>query len=400
MLNKNYIKINLRFNDGSNKSTSIPVKDAKLIINDKYIKSLFKKNDLSKTTSCSLNLSVSNIAVSITDFSIAKEFHINAINDVPSTISYLRADVPFLGITKQNIINLQLDCKRIFINKCHVEKLDIGKQFSKIENDIRNEQDDNIIITEPMIKYIEIRESYVDVVNTYTACKDAIIQSSTINILNLRCGLMLEFGKLGIFLFSKVGTLELLGNYNEIILFDASINSFIANICFIKKLELRRATVLNSFRFDKENFASFNINTWEILRKSAENEANLAMRAESSYNIVKINNSNDKLFSRILGKAFDFCSGYGYKPFRIVRSCICLIMLSFLTITINDIICLRFNGMSSVIANILVSFAGFAGQSGLSISDGFTFWVVTVANIIGIVLFAMLVNALFVRYRD
>lgn len=56
--------------------------------------------------------------------------------------------------------------------------------------------------------------------------------------------------------------------------------------------------------------------------------------------------------------------------------------------------------MEQFIKYLVISIAAIAGQSGLQLKDGFEFWVATTEYLAGVILFAMFVNALYVRYKD
>ena len=44
--------------------------------------------------------------------------------------------------------------------------------------------------------------------------------------------------------------------------------------------------------------------------------------------------------------------------------------------------------------------AGIAGQSELTICNGISFWIVTLEYLLGVILFAVFVNGLYLRYKN
>lgn len=85
---------------------------------------------------------------------------------------------------------------------------------------------------------------------------------------------------------------------------------------------------------------------------------------------------------------------------RSLLSGVIMILLSFVILTAKDFICLGKGAFENVVNNLIISITAIAGQSGLKTSDGFEFWIANIEYIGAIILFAMFVNALYVRYKD
>ena len=50
--------------------------------------------------------------------------------------------------------------------------------------------------------------------------------------------------------------------------------------------------------------------------------------------------------------------------------------------------------------NFLISLAMLAGQSSVSMENGLSYWLSIIEYLIGVILFAMFVNALYARYKE
>jgi uncharacterized membrane protein (Fun14 family) len=195
--------------------------------------------------------------------------------------------------------------------------------------------------------------------------------------------------------------MEIFGRIAAFTLRDSTISNLVAKAnCLILNLTIDNTEILNSSGFNKHNFANLDIGVWRVIGKSAENSMNSSLRADAYYNITKLSNRKETFIHRVFGKIFGFCTGYGHKPLKVVFPCICTVLLSALVISVKDAIICQYHGFDTLMSNILISLAAFAGNSGLEMQQGFNYWVGIASHIIGIILFAMFVNSLFVRYRD
>lgn len=113
-----------------------------------------------------------------------------------------------------------------------------------------------------------------------------------------------------------------------------------------------------------------------------------------------------------MSNIFDFCAGYGYKPLRIIRVSGLVVILNAIILTFIRMVSILsihtislsqdtfFKGVSILCKNFLISFAALAGQNNFIIKDGLPYWLLIIEYLIGVILFAMFVNALYVRYKE
>ena len=57
-------------------------------------------------------------------------------------------------------------------------------------------------------------------------------------------------------------------------------------------------------------------------------------------------------------------------------------------------------GFEVIWRNFLISFASLAGQINFTLEDGLPYWLSIIEYLIGVILFAMFVNALYARYKE
>ena len=114
-----------------------------------------------------------------------------------------------------------------------------------------------------------------------------------------------------------------------------------------------------------------------------------------------------------MSSLFDFCAGYGYKPFRIIRTSGIMVlintfMFSFMKFVeiLSKMWSIPLNGESFCKGAIivwnyfLISIAALAGQNSFELRDGLPYWLSVIEYLLGVVLFAMFVNALYARYKE
>ena len=172
------------------------------------------------------------------------------------------------------------------------------------------------------------------------------------------------------------------------------------------------SVILNAYGFTNKNFKMQSLESWQIIEKSAHNDHNLNLRSEALYNILKLSSKGEGRIDKILLKIFDFCVGYGYKPVRLLRTSGLIIMTNAILFSIIQLLkklattsipvnwCTIKNGIGAVINNVLLSISAFSGQSGLERCDGIVFWLGNIEYIFGVILFAMFVNSLYLRYKE
>jgi len=57
-------------------------------------------------------------------------------------------------------------------------------------------------------------------------------------------------------------------------------------------------------------------------------------------------------------------------------------------------------GFEVIWKNFLIAFATLAGQISFLMEDGLPYWLSIIEYLIGVILFAMFVNALYARYKE
>ena len=109
---------------------------------------------------------------------------------------------------------------------------------------------------------------------------------------------------------------------------------------------------------------------------------------------------------------FDFCVGYGYKPLRVIRASGVVVLLNTFILTIIKVISILnikaipisatsiCKGFEVIWKNFLFAFATLAGQISFLMEDGLPYWLSIIEYLIGVILFAMFVNALYARYKE
>lgn len=140
--------------------------------------------------------------------------------------------------------------------------------------------------------------------------------------------------------------------------------------------------------------------TWTLIQQSATSANNPSIKAKANYYIAKETYSGEKGLHKGLGKLFGFCTGYGYKPMRICWAFLVIVLCSCIVFSVRFYLLNGCIDIPQIINYLIISIAAIAGQSGITIKDGFEFWIVTTEYLAGVVLFAMFVNALYVRYKD
>ncbi len=57
-------------------------------------------------------------------------------------------------------------------------------------------------------------------------------------------------------------------------------------------------------------------------------------------------------------------------------------------------------GVAIVWKNFLISIAALAGQNSFKLENGLPYWLAVIEYLLGVILFAMFVNALYARYKE
>ena len=57
-------------------------------------------------------------------------------------------------------------------------------------------------------------------------------------------------------------------------------------------------------------------------------------------------------------------------------------------------------GVVIIWKNFLISIAALAGQNSFKLENGLSYWLSVIEYLLGVILFAMFVNALYARYKE
>ena len=331
--------------------------------------------------------------------------YIDNFYNMPSYISILQTKGVNVHIVKQRIDLLQADCQSILLADCQISQLDIG--LAEHSNALRkaSEAKDNTLPTAYKMKSVDIRDCSIATVKAYVECDNINIQESTIGIFNLHGGfgskVVAEIKRLNIWQYSTIRISECYCKISDFKIQESSIYNLVAKAyCLFDTICIDDSSIDNAHNFEKKHFRKLDISAWMLIGKSAENDKNLSLKSEAYYQIAKESHKTEKGINRLVGNLFNFCTGYGYKPMRSLLSGFVMIFLSFIVLTVKDLICLGKDAFENIVNNSIISITAIAGQSGLKISDGFEFWIANIEYIVAIILFAMFVNALYVRYKD
>jgi hypothetical protein len=397
----NRARIDFTLKNGEKVSRELQFTNAQLIINDAVILQVFPDAKNLNIDACHIVLGVNNIAVNINKYTLTDKLFFASSYDMPSNISIFQSKGTNVHIVNQKVDLMQLDCQSILLANCQIRQLDIGlAEHSKALRESSN-SNDNSVPTAYKMESIDLRECQITFVSAYIECNYINVRGSIINTFFLHGGfgskVVAEVNKLNLFQYNIISVLEINCKILELIIKESTIYNMVARAhCNLDKLSTDDSTVLNAYKFEKEYFKQLNFTAWMLISKSADNDKKLNIRAEADYQMAKENYKKENGFNIL----FDYCTGYGYKPIRALYSCIVLVTASFLTLTLKDYIYLRCAAINNFLNNAIISIAAIAGQSGLCWNKGFNFWIATAEYIGGIIIFAMFVNALYVRYKN
>lgn len=405
----NIAKIEFTLENGKKIIGQLQFSNSQLIITDGMMKEILVEAGFKEDTivgSCNINLGANNIAVNIVDYSLTDTLYFSALYNMPSNISIFQSHGTNVHIANQKIDLLQLDCQNILLAECQVRQLDVGlvehskalAQTSKVNSEA--------VTTAYKMKSLDLRGCHISSLKGYVECDNVNIQESSIRSLCFIGG----FGsaipaiikRLNIWNYSDIGVCEIHCAVWDFTIKDSAITTFVAKAkCCLSKLMVSDTEILNAHNFEKKHFVEIGLDAWSLISKSAGNDKNSGLKAEADYQIVKAMYKQEKGINRITGSLFGLCTGYGYKPMKILLAFIVLIFLACITFSVNYCLFYKCCIPVKVLFNYLViAVAAIAGQSGLVIADGFDFWVATSEYLLGVILFAMFVNALYVRYKE
>lgn len=406
----NYVTIKLTDEQNKQHSFVYNNEESAIHISDDFINQICMRLNIGKVKYLHLTLGVNNIFLGIENYSLTDTVYISSFYNVKSYINILKVVDCGIHITEQNIEHLQVDSKSILIANCQINRMDIG--INKWHSTAKER--DNLYI----VQSVDIRDCYIKKIDIFSECKKLNVQGSNVeefnNIKHSIKGIESTVNSFHIWQNTDIKKLTTSNCVEKFKIEDSVVQTFLANSnCFINELEISNATIMNSYCFNKNNFQKNTLDTWQIIEKSAHNSHNLKLRTDALYNIVRMSSKNERMFDKIISKIFDFCAGYGYKPLRLIRASgivICFNTIIFCIVqlikNLNSYIPIKLDGniikncIRNIIDNFLVSLSAFGGQSELTLNDGMIYWLGLIEYIVGVVFFAMFVNALYLRYKE
>lgn len=406
------IKFELTDSNAMKYESSFTDEMPKLVLNDKCILQLCALHKIDKLTNLSIKLGVRNMAVIIENYTLTNTIYFSEFYDIQSHISIFQSKGTNIDIVGQSIQHLQADCKKMLFSNCNIEKFEIGmfEQHSRL-----GKQDFPDIFRADSL---DIRDSIITKLDIYAECKNVNLQGCNVGEFN-------NYGNLFKGHESKVELFHLWQNTNirKLLLSNEIVelkfdDSTIERLFARPNLRIDNIEVINSIieyyhGFTKENFISLNYDNWYWIGNSASNEQNLQLRTEANYQMAKSAFKAERKSDKYVSALFDFCVGYGYKPLRILRATTLLTLFNAIIFTIIDIVNILniqvsipinvdsfCKGLLTFGNNFLLAIANLAGQINFQMSDGLPFWLSVAEYLLGVVLFAMFVNALYVRYKE
>lgn len=399
----NFINLELKDSNSLSHYINLDTVSNKLEVNDNMISEYCKKRNIDKIVDITLTLGVNNMAIIIDNYTLTDKIYVQTFYDINSHISIFQAKNTNISLRGQTIETLQADCKNIVLEECNIDKLQIGP-FCMMdpENSLKIDEIDLQAVT---IKKIDI----------YTECNKIDVQRSNISELNITHYIQESdtstVSSLHIWKNTNFEKISIMNTVEEFKIEDSNIHRLFAyDNLFIHDLILKDSTIENCFRFHKHHFENSTYDSWQWIEKSANNSRDLKERAEANYQMAKALYSTETKINKLLSKLFDFCAGYGYKPLRVVRTSGILVLLNttFLTTTnaLNDN---KINSLCTFIHSVpfifgksfLTSFAILAGQINCMGKDNILLYYLSITEyLIGVILFAVFVNALYARYKE
>ena len=402
----NCVTLELKDSDDKTYKVDENIESPQLIINDDAISNICKKLEIKRLRQLSLKLGVNNMALIIKDYTLTDIVYIEEFYDIKSYISIFQTKDTNIHITGQTIQTLQADCKSVLLGECHIDNLQIG-MFHVMEE------------TKTVYKMdkMDLRDVTIGNLDIYAECKDINIQRCNITELN-NIGNMLKdvtstVSSLHLWQNTNIGKMSIMNVVEEFKIEDSSINRLSARAkLFIDKLIVTDSTIENCYEFKKENFKNPTYDSWQWIEKLADNARDLKKRADANYQMAKALYSTEKKGDKIVSNLFDFCAGYGYKPLRVIRTSGVIVLLNTFILTIIKVISILnikaipisatsiCKGFEVIWKNFLIAFATLAGQISFLMEDGLPYWLSIIEYLIGVILFAMFVNALYARYKE
>ena len=385
-----------------------------LTINDDFMtKQVMARKGIEKIKYCSIKPNVENLTLVIRNYTLTDTIYIESFCDVRSDINIFQSIGTNIHMTEQKIQHMQVDCASVFAADCSVEKMEIG--IFSVVNQYKNLSGAQENIAYKMDK-LELRDMNVGILDLYAECKYINVQRSRINEFNNN-GNMLKnvtstVGWINIWQNTHIGKLSIGNKIEKMTVDDTSIDKVVARAkLYIDTLKIKDSNIENAYGFEKKQFNDLTYDIWEWIGKSADNSRNVRGRAEANYQMAKLLYKTEKGTDKFMSSLFDFCAGYGYKPFRIIRTSGIMVlvntfMFSFIKFVeiLSKMWVIPLNGESfckgaTIVWNyFLISIAALAGQNSFELREGLPYWLSVIEYLLGVVLFAMFVNALYARY--
>lgn len=387
-----------------------------LTINDDFMtKQVMARKGIEKIKYCSIKPNVENLILVIRNYTLTDTIYIESFCDVRSDINIFQSIGTNIHMTEQKIQHMQVDCASVFAADCSVEKMEIG--IFSVVNQYKNLSGAQENIAYKMDK-LELRDMNVGILDLYAECKYINVQRSRINEFNNN-GNMLKnvtstVGWINIWQNTHIGKLSIGNKIEKMTVDDTSIDKVVARAkLYIDTLKIKDSNIENAYGFEKKQFNDLTYDIWEWIGKSADNSRNVRGRAEANYQMAKLLYKTEKGTDKFMSSLFDFCAGYGYKPFRIIRTSGIMVlvntfMFSFIKFVeiLSKMWAIPLNGESfckgaTIVWNyFLISIAALAGQNSFELREGLPYWLSVIEYLLGVVLFAMFVNALYARYKE
>ena len=387
-----------------------------LTINDDFMtKQVMARKGIEKIKYCSIKPNVENLTLVIRNYTLTDTIYIESFCDVRSDINRFQSIGTNIHMTEQKIQHMQVDCASVFAADCSVEKMEIG--IFSVVNQYKNLSGAQENIAYKMDK-LELRDMNVGILDLYAECKYINVQRSRINEFNNN-GNMLKnvtstVGWINIWQNTHIGKLSIGNKIEKMTVDDTSIDKVVARAkLYIDTLKIKDSNIENAYGFEKKQFNDLTYDIWEWIGKSADNSRNVRGRAEANYQMAKLLYKTEKGTDKFMSSLFDFCAGYGYKPFRIIRTSGIMVlvntfMFSFIKFVeiLSKMWAIPLNGESfckgaTIVWNyFLISIAALAGQNSFELREGLPYWLSVIEYLLGVVLFAMFVNALYARYKE
>lgn len=385
---------------------------SKLELNNDFILKICKISGVTELKNLSIKIGAKDMALVIKEYTLTKGIDIEGFYDLKSNISILQVIGVNVHICDQSIKSLQADCKSIQVNDSFIDKLQIGIFKNHTRSPDSESEDfhkaDILSLNDCILKKIDI----------YAECKDINLQGCVVDEINIKGDLFKLYNfkvkNLHLWQNTNVKKMLLADTFEEIKFEESTIERILVRSgAIIEKMEIVESIVQNCYGFCSENFKIPTYDSWHWISKSAQNDRNLQLRAESNYQMTKIQNKPEKKANRFISWLFDFCIGYGYKPLRILRTLGLVVLFNTIIFTLLEINGDGFNQLLALsdleifkkviitlVNNLFLVLSIFSGSISGFINNRFQFCLSIIQYLSGVILFAMFVNALYIRYKE